>query len=154
MKIKEHREKVGISRAEMARMFEIPIRTLENWESEVRTPPMWAEKLIIEKLENMEKKNKEENKVLKSDCIVKVGKLKAKMELTDREKKVIVALLEKMDIWNEDEIRLQISDGEEVLYDSAWIRDYGKTMEVETQSKQKDSLECTVELSENSLKKD
>lgn len=53
MRIKEYREKVGISRAEMARMFGIPIRTLENWESGVRKPPAWAEKLIIEKLNSM-----------------------------------------------------------------------------------------------------
>lgn len=41
------------SRAEMSRLFEIPIRTLENWESGVRIPPHWAEKLIIEKLEQI-----------------------------------------------------------------------------------------------------
>lgn len=41
----------GLSRAEMARCFEIPIRTLENWESGVNSPPRWAEKLIIEKLD-------------------------------------------------------------------------------------------------------
>lgn len=43
----------GLSRAEMARRFEIPIRTLENWESGVNNPPGWAEKLIIEKLEKI-----------------------------------------------------------------------------------------------------
>lgn len=45
----------GISRAEMSRRFEIPIRTLENWESGVNQPPIWAEKLIIEKLERIQK---------------------------------------------------------------------------------------------------
>lgn len=54
MKIKEKREKIGISRAEMARRFEIPIRTLENWESGVRTPPAWAERLILNELDRME----------------------------------------------------------------------------------------------------
>lgn len=52
--IKEARIEAGItSRAEMSRIFEIPIRTLENWESGIRIPPHWAEKLIIEKLERI-----------------------------------------------------------------------------------------------------
>lgn len=52
--IKKARIEAGItSRAEMSRVFEIPIRTLENWESGVRIPPHWAEKLIIEKLEQI-----------------------------------------------------------------------------------------------------
>ena len=52
--IKKARIEAGItSRAEMSRVFEIPIRTLENWESGVRIPPHWAEKLIIEKLERI-----------------------------------------------------------------------------------------------------
>ena len=52
--IKKARIEAGItSRAEMSRVFEIPIRTLENWESGVRIPPHWAEKLIIDKLEQI-----------------------------------------------------------------------------------------------------
>lgn len=57
MTIKESRTAAGLSRAEMSRRFEIPIRTLENWESGVNQPPAWAEKLIIEKLERMAKEN-------------------------------------------------------------------------------------------------
>lgn len=53
MTIKEAREKAGISRAEMSRQFEIPLRTLEDWETEKRTPPPYVTKLIIEKLERM-----------------------------------------------------------------------------------------------------
>lgn len=48
------RKKAGLSRAEMSRRFEIPVRTLEDWDSGKRTPPAWAEKLIIDKLESME----------------------------------------------------------------------------------------------------
>ena len=51
--IKEAREQAGLSRAEMSRQFEIPIRTIEDWESGKRTPPRYVEKLIIEKLERM-----------------------------------------------------------------------------------------------------
>lgn len=51
--IKAARMEVGLSRAEMARQFEIPVRTLENWEAGTRIPPAWAEKLIVEKLGSM-----------------------------------------------------------------------------------------------------
>lgn len=53
MTIKEAREELGISRAEMSRRLGIPIRTLESWDAGVRTPPKWAERLILEKLEKM-----------------------------------------------------------------------------------------------------
>lgn len=60
MIIKEKREELGISRAELSRLLDIPIRTLENWESGVNSPPKWAEKLLLEKLETL--KSKEEPK--------------------------------------------------------------------------------------------
>ena len=56
MTIKEAREAAGLSRAEMARQFEIPIRTLEEWDAGRRTPPPYVEKLIIEKLETMKER--------------------------------------------------------------------------------------------------
>lgn len=52
-KIKKYRLKAGLSRAEMSRQFEIPLRTLEGWEYGEREPAAWAEKLIIEKLEEI-----------------------------------------------------------------------------------------------------
>ena len=52
-RIKEAREEIGMSRAEMAREFGMPIRTLENWDREISNPPLWVEKLIIEKLERL-----------------------------------------------------------------------------------------------------
>ena len=55
MTIKEARIAAGLSRAEMSRRFEIPIRTLEDWDNGKRTPPPYVEKLIIEKLETMKK---------------------------------------------------------------------------------------------------
>ena len=55
MTIKEAREAAGLSRAEMSRRFEIPIRTLEDWDSGKSKPPAYVEKLIIEKLETMKK---------------------------------------------------------------------------------------------------
>lgn len=56
MTIKEARENAGISRAEMSRQFEIPLRTLEDWESGKRTPPHYVEKLIIEKLDTIKER--------------------------------------------------------------------------------------------------
>ena len=55
MNIKEAREQAGLSRAEMSRLFEIPVRTLEEWDAGRRTPPPYVEKLIIEKLQTISK---------------------------------------------------------------------------------------------------
>lgn len=55
MDIKEAREQAGLSRAEMSRRFEIPVRTLEEWDAGRRTPPPYVKKLIIEKLETIKK---------------------------------------------------------------------------------------------------
>ena len=52
-KIEEARTALGMSRAEMSRQFEIPVRTLESWDAGVRKCPTWAEKLILEKLARM-----------------------------------------------------------------------------------------------------
>ena len=54
-KIKEAREQAGLNRSEMSRLFEIPLRTLEEWDAGRRTPPPYVEKLIIEKLERIAK---------------------------------------------------------------------------------------------------
>lgn len=51
--IKATREAKEISRAELSRILEIPIRTLENWEGGKNNPPRWAEKLILEKIESL-----------------------------------------------------------------------------------------------------
>jgi transcriptional regulator with XRE-family HTH domain len=48
--IREAREAAGLTRAEMSRRFEIPIRTLESWEIERGNPPAWGKKLIIKEL--------------------------------------------------------------------------------------------------------
>ena len=57
MTIKEARERAGLSRAEMSRLFEIPLRTLEEWDAGRRTPPPYVEKLIIEKLQSMKERD-------------------------------------------------------------------------------------------------
>lgn len=42
----EKRKKMGISRAEMSRTYDIPIRTLEDWEAEKNKPTVYTEALI------------------------------------------------------------------------------------------------------------
>ncbi len=51
--IKECRQSAGLTQEEFSKLFEIPLDTVKNWDSGRRKPPEWAEKLIIEKLEQM-----------------------------------------------------------------------------------------------------
>lgn len=46
MNTKEIRALLGISRAEFSRRYEIPIRTLENWDAGIAKPPEWTLKLL------------------------------------------------------------------------------------------------------------
>ena len=48
MTITEMRNYIGVSRAEFSRRYNIPLRTLESWESEVRTPPKYVLDLLEE----------------------------------------------------------------------------------------------------------
>ncbi len=51
--IKEARIKAGLSQAKMSEIFEIPKRTIEEWDRGARKCPHWAELLILEKLERI-----------------------------------------------------------------------------------------------------
>ena len=55
MTIKESRLAAGLTQKQLSDMLDIPLRTIENWESELRTPPSYVEKLIVEKLLSMKK---------------------------------------------------------------------------------------------------
>lgn len=46
MTIKEIREKSGLSRAEFSRRYNIPVRTLEDWESNKRKCPEYVTELL------------------------------------------------------------------------------------------------------------
>lgn len=50
MTIKEARLEAGLTQQQMSDLFEIPKRTIENWEAGDRKPPAYVEKLIIDKL--------------------------------------------------------------------------------------------------------
>ena len=45
-KIKELRKQTGMSQSQFATYFDIPVRTLQDWEQERRQPPEYLSKLI------------------------------------------------------------------------------------------------------------
>lgn len=57
MTIKEARLNVGLTQQRMSEVFEIPKRTIENWETGKRNPPAYVEKLVIRELERIAKEN-------------------------------------------------------------------------------------------------
>ena len=52
MNIKELRKKAGMTQKAFAEYFNIPKRTIEDWEGERRTPPQYIVDLIEYKLKN------------------------------------------------------------------------------------------------------
>ena len=50
MTIKELRQQTGLSQTAFARYFEIPVRTVQDWEQDKRKPPEYLVKLMAEKL--------------------------------------------------------------------------------------------------------
>lgn len=60
MTIKEIREILGINRAEFSRRYNIPSRTLDDWEKGRRTPPAYLPELLEFKVRaDKEKEDKE-----------------------------------------------------------------------------------------------
>ena len=51
--IKEARKAAGLSQQGVTDTLGIPRRTLQDWETGKRTPPGWAEALVVEKLEQI-----------------------------------------------------------------------------------------------------
>ena len=56
--IKEARQAAGLTQQGVTDTLGIPRRTLQDWETGKRTPPGWAEALVIEKLERIAQDNK------------------------------------------------------------------------------------------------
>lgn len=52
MNIKELRKKNGMTQKEFSEFFNIPKRTIEDWEGGRRVPPVYVVELIQYKLEN------------------------------------------------------------------------------------------------------
>lgn len=61
-KIKEARLLAGISQASMSKMLDIPKRTIEAWETGVRNPPPYVEKLVVAELNRIADSNTLEEK--------------------------------------------------------------------------------------------
>lgn len=55
--IKEARQAAGLTQQGVTNTLGIPKRTLQDWESGKRTPPGWAEALVVEKLERIAQDN-------------------------------------------------------------------------------------------------
>lgn len=91
MNLKEARTCAGLTQAEMSERFEIPKRTIENWETGKRKCPVYVEKLIVEKLEEIimmkseevAKKANEINELQESLPEVSVGDIVKLAEIWD-----------------------------------------------------------------------
>lgn len=56
MTIKELRIAAGLTQRQFSDLFEIPIDVVRSWDCGRRKPPVWVEKLLVEKLEQMVEK--------------------------------------------------------------------------------------------------
>ena len=56
--IKEARQAAGLTQQGVTDTLGIPRRTLQDWETGKRTPPGWAEALVVEKLTRIAQDNK------------------------------------------------------------------------------------------------
>lgn len=54
-RIKEAREKAGLTIKELSDLLGAPYRTVQDWNAGKSKPVEWAERLILEKLERLEK---------------------------------------------------------------------------------------------------
>lgn len=51
MTVKELRQQTGLTQGEFAARFQIPLRTLQHWESGDRMPPDYVVKLLAYRIE-------------------------------------------------------------------------------------------------------
>ena len=56
--IRDARKAAGLSQQGVTDALGIPRRTLQDWEAGKRTPPGWAEALVVEKLGKIAQDNK------------------------------------------------------------------------------------------------
>lgn len=57
-KLKQARLMAGLTQQEMSNKLNIPYRTIQDWELDRRTPPEWAETLVIKELNSIADNNK------------------------------------------------------------------------------------------------
>ena len=68
--IRDARKAAGLSQQGVTDALGIPRRTLQDWESGKRTPPGWAEALVIEKLEKLAQDNQSARRRRKSSVLL------------------------------------------------------------------------------------
>lgn len=68
-KIKEARLAARFSRPEVFRLIGIPVRTLDDWENERRTPPEWTERLVINEIKRLNKIKMEEKEMKNNEMV-------------------------------------------------------------------------------------
>lgn len=62
--VRETRLRNGLTQNQTANLVGMPLRTLENWETDKRTPALWIAKLVIEKIEaHMQERVEDFNKI-------------------------------------------------------------------------------------------
>ena len=61
--IREARQAAGLSQQGVTDALGIPRRTLQDWEAGKRTPPGWAEALVVEKLKRIAQDSQAADKV-------------------------------------------------------------------------------------------
>lgn len=107
MNIKKLRTRVGMSQRQFAEYFNIPKRTIENWEGEQRTPPEYVVELIKYKIEG------ECKKVIKE--LIQEAKDKQWVVITD-----------KGEIWGSEGSldTLKIGGGKSYIFNAADIREW------------------------------
>lgn len=66
--IKEYRKSAGLTQRQFSDLFGIPIDVVKSWDSGRRSPPEWAEKLIIYKFKRMETEMKKYSDYYDSAC--------------------------------------------------------------------------------------
>lgn len=57
-KLKQARLSAGLTQQKMSEKLNIPYRTIQDWELDRRTPPEWAEALVIKELNSITDNNK------------------------------------------------------------------------------------------------
>ena len=68
--IKEARKDAGLSQQGVTDTLGIPKRTLQDWEAGKRTPPGWAEALVVEKLNKIAQDNQAARRRRKSSVLL------------------------------------------------------------------------------------
>ena len=68
--IRDARRLAGLSQQGVTDALGIPRRTLQDWESGRRTPPGWAEALVVEKLEKIAQDNQAAHRRRKSSVLL------------------------------------------------------------------------------------